>query len=115
MKWACTIARFQSLAHRRKMGRDRLVFCDEIHRLIEDEPVGRDHEREMVREALERSLAELSEEQRHLVVLSHTSGIKMTEVSREMGLAVSALYMRLTRLRRKLFRSVNSKMKVSHI
>ena len=39
MKWACVIARFESLAYRRKMARDRLVFREDVLELMADEGV----------------------------------------------------------------------------
>jgi len=37
MKWACVIARFEALAYRRKMARDRLVFREDVMELMADE------------------------------------------------------------------------------
>ena len=37
MKWACVISRFEALAYRRKMARDRLVFREDVMSLMADE------------------------------------------------------------------------------
>ena len=39
MKWACVIARFEALAYRRKMARDRHVFREEVLELMADEAI----------------------------------------------------------------------------
>ena len=47
MKWACVIARFEALAYRRKMARDRLVFREEIMEMMA-EAISRDMEEVLI-------------------------------------------------------------------
>lgn len=115
MKWACVIARFEALAFRRKMGRDRLVFRDDIYELMAEEGVEELKQRAEERGALESCLGILSEQQRHFVMLAHTSGVKVAELAKEAGSTPSAFYMRLNRLRRKLMHCIEAKTKLGNV
>jgi RNA polymerase sigma-70 factor (ECF subfamily) len=109
MKWACVIARFEALAYRRKMARDRLVFREDILELMADEGTEEIDSRQAEHEALESCLREMPEKQRRLLTLAYTPGVKVTELAKEAGSTAAAFYMRLSRLRRGLAKCVESK------
>tara|TARA_R110002096_G_scaffold39182_16_gene107437 strand:+ start:269 stop:820 length:552 start_codon:yes stop_codon:yes gene_type:complete len=109
MKWACVIARFESLAYRRKMARDRLVFREDVMELMADEGVDELDGRQTEHEALEACLLELPEKQRQFVTLAYTPGVKVKELAEEAGSTAAAFYMRLKRIRRQLMTCVESK------
>ena len=109
MKWACVIARFEALAYRRKMARDRLVFREDILELMADEGAEEMESRQAEHEALESCLRKMPEKQRRLLTLAYTPGVKVTELAKEAGSTAAAFYMRLSRLRRGLAKCVESK------
>jgi RNA polymerase sigma-70 factor (ECF subfamily) len=109
MKWACVIARFEALAYRRKMARDRLVFREDILELMADEGTEEIDSRQPEHDALESCLREMPEKQRRLLTLAYTPGVKVTELAKEAGSTAAAFYMRLSRLRRGLAKCVESK------
>jgi RNA polymerase sigma-70 factor (ECF subfamily) len=109
MKWACVIARFEALAYRRKMARDRLVFREDILELMADEGTEEIDSRQAEHEALESCLREMPEKQRRLLTLAYTPGVKVAELAKEAGSTAAAFYMRLSRLRRGLAKCVESK------
>ena len=115
MKWACVIARFEALAYRRKMARDRLVFREDVLNLMADEGIEElDHCRSD-HDALVECLAEMPEKQKKFVLLAYTPGVKVKELAEEAGSSAAAYYMRLKRLRRQLMICVEGKTKNSEL
>ena len=110
MKWACVVARFEALAYRRKMARDRLVFREDILELMADEGVEEMNQRDAEHAALESCLLDLPEKHRQLLTLAYTKGIKVKELAEEAGSSAEAFYMRLNRLRRQLMACMESKL-----
>ncbi len=109
MKWACVIARFEALAYRRKMARDRLVFREEVIELMADEGEHELDHRQAEHEALESCLNEMPEKQRRFLTLAYTPGVKVKDLAEESGSTAAAFYMRLKRLRRQVMQCVESK------
>ena len=110
MKWACVIARFEALAYRRKMARDRHVFREDVLELMADEGIDEIDYREPMRNALRSCLQSLPEKQRRFLLLAYTPGVKTKELAEDAGSTAAAFYMRLKRLRRKLMSCVESKL-----
>lgn len=110
MKWACVIARFEALAYRRKMARDRLVFREDVLELMADEGVEEMDQRNAEHEALTTCLQAVPEAQRQLLTLAHTQGVNVKELAEQAGSTAAAFYMRLNRLRRRLMKCVESKL-----
>jgi RNA polymerase sigma-70 factor (ECF subfamily) len=113
MKWACVIARFEALAYRRKMARDRLVFREDILELMADEGAGEVDTRQAEYEALESCLAAMPEKQRTLLTLAYTPGVKVKELAEQAGSTSAAFYMRLNRLRKDLMHCIESKLQTA--
>lgn len=109
MKWACVIARFEALAYRRKMARDRLVFREDVFDLMANEGLEELDERKPEELALEQCLAALPEKQRSFVELAYTPGVKVKEMAEEAGSTAAAFYMRLKRIRQQLMLCVEKK------
>lgn len=109
MRWACVVARFEALAYRRKMARDRLVFREDVMELMADEGVEELDDRVTEHEALESCLREMPTKQRRFLTLAYTPGVKVTELAERAGSSSAAFYMRLKRLRRSLQHCVESK------
>lgn len=110
MKWACVVARFEALAYRRKMARDRLVFGEELMDLMADEGVEELDERDTEHEALESCLAAMPEKQRRFLTLAYTPGVKTKELAEAAGSTPAAFYMRLKRLRGQLMQCMETKL-----
>ena len=111
MKWACVIARFEALAYRRKMARDRLVFREDVMELMADEGVEEIEPRRAEHVALEACLEAMPEKQRRFLTLAYTPGVKTKELAEEAGSTAAAFYMRLKRLRHQLLECVESKVR----
>ena len=111
IKWACVIARFEALAYRRKMARDRLVFREDVMELMADEGAEELDTRSAEREALQVCLADLPKKHRDFLTLAYTPGVKVKELAEEAGSTAAAFYMRLKRLRGQLATCVESKVK----
>ena len=109
MKWACVIARFEALAYRRKMARDRHVFREDVLELMADEGISELDGRRAEHDALQTCLLELPEKQRQFVTLAYTPGVKVKDLAAEAGSTAAAFYMRLKRIRRQLMQCVESK------
>ncbi len=110
MKWACVVARFEALAYRRKMARDRLVFREDLLELMADEGIEEMDHRHAELAALTTCLQAVPETQRHFLTLAHTRGVNVKELAEEAGSTAAAFYMRLTRLRQQLMKCVESKL-----
>jgi RNA polymerase sigma-70 factor (ECF subfamily) len=109
MKWACVVARFEALAYRRKMARDRLVFREDVMDLMADEGEEELATRQSEHDALETCLGAMPEKQRLFLTLAYTPGIKVKKMAEDAGSTAAAFYMRLKRLRRQLLTCVESK------
>ncbi len=109
MKWACVIARFEALAYRRKMARDRLVFREDVLELMAHEAAEEIDTRRAEHEALESCLRDMPEKQRQFLILSYTPGVKITELAQEAGSTAAAFYMRLKRLRSQLTKCIETR------
>ena len=110
MKWVCVIARFEALAYRRKMARDRLVFREDVLELMADEGIEELDQRKSEHEALESCLQALPEKQRKLVTVAYTPGVRVKDVAEQAGSTAAAFYMRLKRIRQQLTECVETKL-----
>ena len=109
MKWACVVTRFEALAYRRKMARDRLVFRDDVLELMGKEAGEELDGRSAQHEALETCLLAMPEKQRKFVMLAYTPGVKVKEMAEEAGSTAAAFYMRLKRIRHQIMKCVEEK------
>lgn len=109
IKWACVVTRFEALAYRRKMARDRLVFHEDLLELMAEEAVEELNQRSAEQDALESCLLAMPEKQRKFVILAYTPGVKINELAEQAGSTAAAFYMRLKRLRRQLMQCVEAK------
>lgn len=109
MKWGCVIARFEALAYRRKMARDRLVFREDILELMADEGIEELDSRRLEHEALAICLEAMPEKQRRFITLAYTPGVKVKELAEEAGSSAAAFYMRLKRLRHQLMQCIEAR------
>ncbi|MES2569257.1 MAG: sigma-70 family RNA polymerase sigma factor [Verrucomicrobiota bacterium] len=110
LKWALIVARFEALAFRRSMARDRHVFSDALLELMADEAaleaeVARHEER-----ALEECLSKLEPERRELILKAYGPGVDQRDLAEDLGRSPAALYMLLSRIRKDLARCIEHKL-----
>ncbi len=110
IRWACVIARFEALAYRRKIARDRLVLGADVTQLLADEAIDELPERRREREALESCLRQLPENQQRLVTKAYTPGIKTKDLAEGLGKSPASLYMALNRIRAALMRCIEKRL-----
>ena len=99
LAWACTIARFEVLKHRRRLARDRHVFNVELLELLADEAAGDMGRRLQELQALDQCIQHLGPQQRELVTACYANGIKIKDVAEELGRSATSLYKALNRIR----------------
>jgi RNA polymerase sigma-70 factor (ECF subfamily) len=102
LKWALVVTRFEALAFRRAMGRDRLVFSDAF---LENLAREAEEETELAareEKALEKCLQKLSPERRELVLRAYADNTNQQHLAAAIGKTPGAFYMLLARIRRDL-------------
>lgn len=110
IKWSCVIARFEALAYRRKMARDKLVFREDLMAQLAEEAVEETEQRTAENAALEGCLQKLPPEQRRFVTLAYTPGTTTKELAERAGVKPGSFYMRLNRIRKALLECVENAM-----
>lgn len=102
LKWGLVIARFEALAFRRAMGRDRLVFSESFLEKLAEEAEDETEVAGREERALEGCLQKLSPERRELVLKAYADGTDQRDVAAAIGKTPAAFYMLLARIRRDL-------------
>ena len=102
LKWAMVVARFECLAYRRAMSRDRLVFSESFMELMEREAA--EEETLACREAraLEACLNKLPPDRREWVMRAYEDGVDQRDLAAALGKSSAAFYMLLSRIRKEL-------------
>ena len=100
--WACTVARFEVLKHRRQQARDRHMFSEELIALLADEGVEETAQRERERRALDACVQRLPPRQRELVQRCYGGSGTIKEVAESLGRSATSLYKALDRIRQML-------------
>lgn len=111
LRWALVIARFEALAYRRKMARDRLVLGEDVMELLADEALEEVPLRRREREALDQCLRQLPAKQQQLITKAYTPGVKTKDLAEKLGKSPASLYMALNRIRTALARCIEARMK----
>ncbi|MFK8113852.1 MAG: sigma-70 family RNA polymerase sigma factor [Rubripirellula sp.] len=107
--WFLTIARYEALAHRRRIARTPLVFSDEVWAILAEEGAA-DTMVSSYRPYLETCLAKLTTEQRALLLHVHSAGVTIREVARNTGKNEQAFYKRIQRLRATVVQCISRSM-----
>jgi RNA polymerase sigma-70 factor, ECF subfamily len=107
--WACQIARYKVFEHRRAMGREKLVFDEElVFRLAKD--AGQHAEQTPERMGiLEACLAKLSARQRALIGERYGLGHSVKQIAERLGRSAGALAVALFRIRQALLECIERK------
>ncbi|MBB3208976.1 RNA polymerase sigma-70 factor (ECF subfamily) [Rhodopirellula rubra] len=112
LKWAYVIARFEVLAYRRRLARDRFVLDEDLITTLAEEYTG-DNESLDIEERiryLSDCLTRLEGNDRHLLIAAYASGTPINRVAEKHSLPVNRLYKLLGRLRRRLKECVEMKL-----
>ena len=107
--WFLTIARYEALAHRRRIRRTPLVFSEDVWELLADESVEGESS-QTYRRHLESCLAKLHPEKRDVLLRVHSPGVVIREVAKQSGKSEQALYKAIQRLRSTLIDCVSRSM-----
>ncbi len=102
--WACTVAYYKVLDHRRKLKKDGvLVFNDTLCELLSEDSIEQPEEVDMKRSALSKCLSNLNNGERELLLARYQNKKgSMDEVSQVTGRSRASLRVTLSRLRDKL-------------
>jgi RNA polymerase sigma-70 factor (ECF subfamily) len=98
-RWACVIARFEVLRHRRNCARDRLVFDEDVIEVLAADAESRLNKAEAEREAVTHCLRELREPERRLLLSVHMPGDSVAQIAADTGQKARRLYSKVNVLR----------------
>lgn len=111
LKWTLVIARYEALAYRRAMARDRLVFSDTFLEQLAEEAEAETELARREERALESCLQKLSPQRRELVLKAYGDGVDQRDVAAAIGKTPAAFYMLLARIRRDLAECIERTLK----
>jgi RNA polymerase sigma-70 factor, ECF subfamily len=100
--WAFGVARYEVLAWRRDIARDRLVLSEDIVEAVANESAAIETRLAAQRDALESCLDKLSAEHRALVLAAYEPEAEIQQVAESSGRTVAAFYQWLHRTRLRL-------------
>ncbi|MGB1926109.1 MAG: sigma factor-like helix-turn-helix DNA-binding protein, partial [Rubripirellula sp.] len=100
-------------SHYRDRKRDRLIFDEDVVRLISDEVEEAAREFDTRREMLAKCIQKLNQKQRDLLRDYYTVSQSLREISEASGRSLSAVKMTLLRIRRQLSECVEREMRIS--
>ena len=104
--WAYRIAHFQVLAFRKRLGRDRLRFDDDLGSQLATEVNEHGEDLDSWRRALEECMMQLDQRQRKLLNCRYTSGQSMQTIANDTGRSTRAVIQALYRIRMALMRCI---------
>ncbi|WP_144060188.1 sigma-70 family RNA polymerase sigma factor [Rhodopirellula sallentina] len=112
LKWAYVIARFEVLAYRRRLARDRFVLDEDLITTLAEEYAGDNQSLDIEERIryLSDCLTRLDGKERHLLIAAYASGTPIKQVAEKNSLPVNRLYKLLGRLRRRLKECVELKL-----
>jgi RNA polymerase sigma-70 factor (ECF subfamily) len=99
VRWACVIARFEVLRHRRNCARDRMVLSEEVIEILAVDAESRLEQAETERRAVEHCLQKLDQPQQRLLLSVHTPGDSIARIAADMGQKARRLYSKVNVLR----------------
>jgi len=110
VRWACVVARFAVLRHRRNRARDRLVFSEEVIEMLATDAEARLEKAEAERDAVGRCLGKLADAERRLLLSVHTPGDSVARIAKDTQQNPRRLYRKLNALRDLLERCVRRRL-----
>jgi RNA polymerase sigma-70 factor (ECF subfamily) len=106
VRWACRIARFETLNHMKKNRRDRLVFSDKLLEILAEEGMSETERLEDERRALASCLGQLQTDHRRLIKEAYAGARSIKQIAMSRGCSPTSLYNRLFRIRMALLRCI---------
>jgi RNA polymerase sigma-70 factor (ECF subfamily) len=106
--WACQVAYFHVLSHRRRVRRDRLVFGDEVVAYLAERQAERAAELSDRLVALRRCLEKLPRASRHLLEQRYAPGGSVKNLADTDQRSVAAVSQLLYRIREKLLKCIET-------
>lgn len=97
--WAIRIARYEALDYRRRLGRDRHVFDDDVAHQIADTAADSSADIDDQVQALQQCLPKLPDRQRQVVRRRYESGESVRSIASSLGMTENALAQLLHRAR----------------
>ncbi|NLE39566.1 MAG: sigma-70 family RNA polymerase sigma factor [Pirellulaceae bacterium] len=99
IRWACRIARYETLNHMKKCRRDRHVFSDKLLDVLADEGASEVERLEEERRALADCLGRLQSGHQNLIRQCYAGRRTVKQIAESMGCTPNSLYRRLYRIR----------------
>ena len=110
LAWACTVAKFQVLTHRKRLARQKVQFTDAFLDVVAEEMTREADETAARYQALQGCIDALSETNREMLKAYYRHGAAGAQVAAAFGRSLDALYKSLSRIRRTLHACVESKL-----
>lgn len=108
--WAFAIARFQLLAWRKTVSRNRLIFNDRIYEVIDSTTVTDADEHDNRVTALRDCLAMLKKDDLSIIQKRYRDALSLVTLAETLQKSVDAIGMKLSRLRRQLADCIRNKL-----
>ena len=113
--WACKMAYFAVLAHRRDRGRERLVFDDDVVESLATTAGAREDKTGPQSVALEECLKHLSPQQHDLIKRRYGEGQSLASLAQGLGRSAGNLATRLFRIRQALLDCIRGKLAAENV
>jgi len=108
--WACTIAYYMVLAHRKKSSREKGRFSQAFVEAVAEEVAATSQEADLRYHALQHCLRKLSERNRDLIRRCYSGTTTLKAVAEQMGRKVDAFYRALSRIRHALHECIEKQL-----
>ncbi|MBI1368554.1 MAG: sigma-70 family RNA polymerase sigma factor [Planctomycetes bacterium] len=111
LAWACGVAKYQVLAHRRDRGRDRLRFSDTVTEQLAEETIRESGTAEDRRRALHGCLNKLPARQHDLLLRRYSPDGSVQAIAAQLGRPVGSISQAIYRIRKALAECVERTMR----
>lgn len=114
--WACQIARYKVMSHRRKLAhRGQLAFDEDLAEMLADECGAEPEELEARMEALRKCLGRLRDPERELIEHRYFTDATLDEYAGERGQSAEGLRVTLFRIRAALKKCIKSELNIQRV
>ncbi|MBK1875226.1 sigma-70 family RNA polymerase sigma factor [Pelagicoccus mobilis] len=100
--WAFTVAKFQIMAWRKDQGRNRLVFTEDVHELLDRTTASEIESVDRRIPILKSCINKLRDEDRELIQQRYRDGESVETLAQRLKKSIDAMGMRLLRIRKRL-------------
>ena len=108
--WTFTIARFQLMAWRKNLTRNRLVFSDTVYEQIDGQRERSEVDDDARVDALKDCVKQLSVDESKLLQQRYQEDMPLATIASTMNMSLDAIGMRLSRIRKKLGQCIQQKL-----